>query len=251
MTAGIRVDPHVKVLDESVVERAKARGLDALVYAPHFTRLPAIRSAAERYTDDELVVVPGREVFTGPWYDRKHVLALDLEAPVPDFVGLAAAFDEFRRQDAVVLVPHPDYLTVSLDAGDVDRHRDAIHAVETYNPKHWPRHNRAARRLARRSALPAFGSSYAHLPGTVGEVWTAFPGIAPDAEAIVEAFRSGADRTVHRRSGAGHQLRCAAEVAHLFYENTYAKLDRVVLSGTEATHPSQPAYGGRFTVDRG
>ncbi|PHQ46649.1 metal-dependent phosphoesterase, partial [Halorubrum sp. C3] len=35
-----RVDAHVKVLDDEVVARAKDRGIDALVYAPHFTRLP-------------------------------------------------------------------------------------------------------------------------------------------------------------------------------------------------------------------
>ncbi|PSP39031.1 metal-dependent phosphoesterase, partial [Halobacteriales archaeon QH_7_65_31] len=34
-----RVDPHVKILDERVVRRAKQRGLDAIVYAPHFIRL--------------------------------------------------------------------------------------------------------------------------------------------------------------------------------------------------------------------
>jgi len=60
-----RVDCHVKVLNERVVERAKRAGLDALVYAPHFTRLPEIRERAAAYSDDELLVVPAREVFTG------------------------------------------------------------------------------------------------------------------------------------------------------------------------------------------
>ena len=71
-----RVDLHVKVLDERVVERAKARGLDALVYAPHFTRLPAIRARAARFSDDDLLVVPAREVFTGSWRDRLPPRAL-------------------------------------------------------------------------------------------------------------------------------------------------------------------------------
>ncbi len=251
MTRGrsVRFDPHVKVLDARTVERAKARGLDALVYAPHFVRLPEIRAAAERFSDDELVVLPGREVFTGTWRNRKHVLALDLEDPVPDFIGLDAAFEEFARQDAVVLVPHPGFLTVSLDRADVERHRDAIHAVETYNPKHLPPHNRRADAIARDAGLPAFGSSYAHLPGTVGEVWTEFPDVEPTAGGLLEALRAGAPRTVDHRSGGRHRLRCAAEFAHLFAENTLAKFERVVLSGTEPTHPSQPAYGGRFAVD--
>lgn len=248
MTAGIRVDPHVKVLDEAVVDRAKARGLDAVVYAPHFTRLPDIQAAAERLSDDELTVIPAREVFTGTWRDRKHVLAMDLEAPIPDFITLEAAFEEFARQDAVVLVPHPAYLTVSLDTADIDRHLKRIHAVETYNPKHPPWHDTKARSIARRFDLPAFGSSYAHLPGTVGEVWTTFADIDPTVVDIVEAFRTGAPRTVSHRTGVAHQIRCAAEMAHLLFENSYTKFDRVVLSGVEPTHPTQPAYDDRFAV---
>ncbi len=245
MPSDVRVDPHVKVLDAAIVERAKARGLDAVVYAPHFVPLPEIRAAAARFSDDELLVVPAREVFTGSWRDRKHVLALGLESPVPDFVGLDAAFEEFARQDAVVLVPHPAYLTVSLGASDVERHRAAIHAVETYNPKHWPKHNRAARAIARESGLPAFGSSYAHLPGTVGEVWTTFRGVEPTAEAIVEAFRAGVPRAVERRAGVGHRLRCTAEFAHLFYENTLSKA-RLLARGPKPTNPHNPTYGNRF-----
>ena len=247
---GVRVDPHVKVLDRAVVERAKARGLDAVVYAPHFTPLPEIRATASRLSDDDLAVIPAREVFTGTWRNRKHVLALDLEAPVPDFIGLGVAFEAFADQDAVVLVPHPGFLTVSLDADDVEARRDAIHAVETYNPKHLGRHNRAAASIARSAGLPGFGSSYAHLPGTVGEVWTAFPDAEPTAAGVVEAFRSGAPRTVGHRTGLGHRLRRAIEFGHLFYENSVSKFDRVVLSGREPTHPDRPLDEGRFLVDR-
>lgn len=245
---GLRVDPHVKVLDQDVVARAKARDLDALVFAPHFTRLDAIRETAERYTDDDLLVLPAREVFTGTWRNRKHVLALDLESPVPDFIDLSAAFEEFARQDAVVLVPHPTFMTVSLNADDILEFRDAIHGIETYNTKHLPTHNRRARSLAARHRLPVYASSYAHLPGTVGEVWTSFEDVEPTERDIIQAFRAGTPRTVGRRTGAVHRLRCLAEFGHLFYENTLEKFDRVVLSGTEATHPRRPAYRDRFEV---
>ena len=249
MTAGaLRVDAHVKVLDDGVSARAKARGIDVLVYAPHFVRLDDIRATAARYTDDDLLVLPAREVFTGSWRRRRHVLALDLESPVPDFISLEAAFEAFRRQDAVVLVPHPAFLTVSLDADDVARYRDDVHAVETFNPKHWPHHNRRARALARDLDLPAFGSSYAHLPGTVGEAWTAFPGVEPTAEAVLEALRTGAPRTVEHRSGVAHRLRCAAEFGHLYYENSLSKA-ALLARGHKPTNPHHPAYGGRFDAD--
>jgi predicted metal-dependent phosphoesterase TrpH len=244
--ASFRVDCHVKVLDEQVVRRAKARDIDALVYAPHFTRLPDVRERAAQFSDDDLLVVPAREVFTGNWQRRKHVLALGLDDPVPDFITLADAMAEFERQDAAVLVPHPEFLTVSLDAGDLAAYRDQIDAIETYNPKHWPHHNRRARELAAEFDCPAFTSSYAHLHGTVGEAWTEFEASFDSTDELVEAIRAGAPRRVVHRSGWRHRLRCAAEFAHLGWENSYEKVDRIFLSGTEPTHPDHIAYDGRF-----
>ena len=244
-----RVDPHVKVLDERVVHRAKRRGIDALVYAPHFTRLPDIESRARRFSDEELVVVPAREVFTGSWRDRKHVLALGLSDPVPDYLTLEATMAELDRQEAAVLAPHPEFATVSLDVADLERYDDVVDGIEVYNPKHWSRHNDRALAVARETGLPAFGSSYAHLRGSIGEVWTAFEGSLDSASAVVDAFRAGAPRRVFHRRGRTHALRCRAEFAHLGWENTWQKFERVVLKGREPTHPRHPAYGGRFDDD--
>jgi predicted metal-dependent phosphoesterase TrpH len=241
-----RIDPHVKVLDERVVARAKERGLDALVYAPHFCRLPEIRETAAGYSDDELLVVPGREIFTGDWRRRKHVLAVGLSEPVPDFITLEAAMTELDRQDAAVLVPHPEFATVSLDADDLGTCEDVVDAVEVYNPKHRGVHNRRARDVAEESGIPTFGSSYAHLRVTVGEVWTSFEEPLADEAALVEAFRTGAPRRVFHRDGAGHALRRHAEFAHLGWENSWKKIDRLFLSGMEPTHPRHVAYDGRF-----
>jgi predicted metal-dependent phosphoesterase TrpH len=241
-----RVDPHVKVLDERVVARAKARGLDALVYAPHFTRLPTVEARAERFSDEELLVVPAREVFTGNWRHRKHVLAVGLTDPVPDFITLEGAMAEFERQGAAVLAPHPEFATVSLQAHDLRAHRERIHGIEAYNPKQFDVHDDRATELAREFDLPAFGSSYAHLAGTVGEVWTTFEQRHATGDALVEALRSGAPREMYHRDGTAHRLRCLAEFGHLFYENTWEKLDRLFLSGTEPTHPGHIAYGGEF-----
>lgn len=246
MTADCHVDCHVKVLDERVVGRAKARGLDVLVYAPHFTHLPEIRERADRFSDDDLLVVPGREVFTGSWRDRKHVLAVGLSEPVPDFVTFDAAMAAFERQDAAVLAPHPEFANVSLGEADLRRYRDAVDAVETYNPKHLARHNRRARELAAALDLPAFTSSYAHLRGTVGEAWTAFEASVESAADLVRALRDDVPRHVEHRPGLGHALRCRAEFAHLAWENSWEKVDRLVLSGAMPTHPRHPAYDGRF-----
>ena len=90
------------------------------------------------------------------------------------------------------------------------------------------------------------GSSYAHLRRTVGEAWTAFEDPIDDETDLVSALRTGAPRRVVHRGGLGHHLRGLAEFAHLGYENSWGKLDRLFLSGTEPTHPSNVAYRGRF-----
>ncbi|MFB6092051.1 MAG: PHP-associated domain-containing protein [Haloquadratum sp.] len=245
-TAPTRVDPHVKILSERVVDRAKARGLDVLVYAPHFTRLPDIRTRAERFSDDDLLVVPAREVFTGTWRNRQHVLAVGLSEPIPDFITLDGAFAEFDRQDAAVLAPHPGFLNVSLDREAIAERAEAVHAVETHNLKATSRQNRRARDIAADAGLPGFGSSYAHLTGSVGEVWTAFEREIESEADLVAALREGAPREVYRRDGLEHTARGVAEFAHLGYENSWGKIDRLFLSGMEPTHPGHVAYDGRF-----
>ncbi|RDI73022.1 PHP-associated domain-containing protein [Halopelagius longus] len=237
---------HVKILDERVVARAKDRGIDVLVYAPHFVRLPDIRERAAEFSDDELLVVPAREVFTGSWRRRRHLLAVGLSDPVPDFISMEGAFATLAEQEAAVLVPHPTLLTVSLGRDEIAAHRDEIHAVETYNAKSLPYHNRAARDVAREFDLPGFGSSYAHLLGSVGEAWTEFDRPIESESDLVAALRSGAPRRVMYRPGLRHRGRALAEFAHLGFENSWGKIDRLFLSGMEPTHPGHIAYDGRF-----
>lgn len=245
-SSGFRVDCHVKILDEVVVRRAKAAGLDALVYAPHFTHLSDVRERAARFSDDDLLVVPARECFTGPWHDRKHVLAVDPDDPIPDFLSLEDTMAELDRQDAAVLVPHPTFLSVSLSPEDVRYFRDVVDAVEVYNPKHLPWHNRRARDLAAEADVQPFTSSYAHLRPTVGVAWVEFDEQYETAADLVDALQTGAPRRLHRGQGIGHTLRCTSEFAHLGWENSWGKFERLVLRGREATHPLADRYDGRF-----
>ncbi len=240
-----RVDPHVKVLNDRVVSQAKRADLDAVVYAPHFTRLPEIRARAAAYSSEDLLVIPAREVFTENWRNRKHVLAIGLSEPIPDFIPLSVAMDEFERQGAAVLAPHPEFLTVSLTEADLRQYRQVVDAVEIYNPKHFPRHNRRARQIATDLEYPPFASSYAHLPETVGAAYTAFDRIDTEA-GLVNALQDGARRRVVYRGWRNRWRTTARELGHLCWENTYQKADRLFLSGIEPTHPKHIAYEGRF-----
>jgi predicted metal-dependent phosphoesterase TrpH len=247
VTAGLtRVDPHVKVLDERIVDRARQSGIDTLVYAPHFTRLPEIRERADRFSTDDVTVVPAREVFTGDWGNRRHLLAVGLEDPVPDFISFEAALAAFERQGAAVLIPHPEFMNVSLTRAEVGAYRDRVDAVETYNAKLFDRQNDHGRRLAEAFDIPGFGSSYAHLRGTVGAAWTEFDDDVRGEDALVRALKTGTPRSVVKRRDPATRLRRVVEFSHLGYENSWGKLDRLLLSGMEATHPRHIAYEGRF-----
>jgi len=241
-----RVDLHVKILDDVVVERAKAAGLDVLVYAPHFEHLLTIRERAARFSDDDLLVVPAREYFTDTWTSRKHVLGVDPDYPVPDFLTLGDTMAELEDQDAAVLAPHPEFLTLSVDREDIATYADRIDAVEVYNPKHWPWDNRRAREIAIEAELPTYLSSYAHLRSTIGEAWVELEAEIETAADLVAALREGVPRRMFHRNGLDHALQCRAEFAHLGWENSWDKFDRVVLSGQEPTHPAGEGYDDRF-----
>lgn len=241
-----RTDLHVKILDETVINRAKARGLELIVYAPHFTQLPTIEARAAEYSSDTVTVLPAREIFTGPWWQRRHLLAIGLQDPIPDFIPLELAISEVKRQGAALLVPHPTFFSVSMSASDIDQYASSLDAIEVYNPKHLPFHNNRAERLASRYTLPRFASSYAHLPTTVGEVWTKIEADIEDVHDLRDAIQSGAVASPTRRPGFTHRLRQTAEIAHLGWENSWQKFERTILKGTESTHPTNPLYPNRF-----
>jgi predicted metal-dependent phosphoesterase TrpH len=217
-----------------------------LVYAPHFTRLSEIRDRAEQFSDDDLLVVPAREVFTGDWRSRRHLLAVGLSEPVPDFVTFEATLAELDRQDAATLVPHPGLMNVSLTRSEVGAYRDTIHGVESLNAKQFPYQNERGERIVEAFDVPTFASSYAHLVGTVGSAWTEFDREIDSEAELVAALREGADRRLVKRTDPATRIRRLAEFAHLGYENSWGKLDRLFLSGMEPTHPRHIAYEGRF-----
>ncbi|MFW6153286.1 MAG: PHP-associated domain-containing protein [Halobacteriota archaeon] len=241
-----RVDPHVKVLDDRVRELAIERGLDAIVYAPHFTPWPDIVDRASQFSDERLLVVPARELFTGPWHDRKHVLAMDLENPISDFLPREETMDDLVDQGACIVAPHPGFLTMSLGFDDLRRFGEHVHAIEVYNPKFLPWHGPRAARVAAELDRPVIASSYAHLRSSVGAGWIEIENDIDGPGDVVEAIRSGAIEGIGRLGGATRYRISATELAHLCWENSGKKLARTLRRGVPATHPTGERYGGRY-----
>lgn len=241
-----RVDLHVKVLDDEIVHRAKAAGLDVLVYAPHFTHLDDIRERARRYTDDELLVVPARECFADRWNRRRHVLVVDPSEPIPDFLTFEATMDELGRRDETILAPHPEFLTMSLSSEDIHEYRHHFTAVEVFCPKNWWFHTRRMEAIADDVGLPTYASSYTHLPSTIGEAWVEFDGRLESATELKAALADGGPSRLYRNDGIRHLVQRGLEFGHLFYENSWEKFDRVVLQNLEATNPYSQRYDERY-----
>lgn len=242
-----RVDLHVKMLDEDVVARAVAAGLDVIVYAPHFTHIETVRERAARFSSDDLLVVPAREYFTGHWSNRRHVLAIDPDQAMPDFLPLHTVMTELRDDDdATVIAPHPEFLTVSLDADEIEANAEVIDAIEVRNPKLWPWDRRRARSIADAHDIPAVASSYAHLPGTVGTTYVEYDREIDSSAALRETIETTAPAAIEYRTGPRAWLRRRLEFAHLGWENSVKKADRVLVQGREATHPSAPGYADHF-----
>lgn len=238
----MRIDTHVKVLSPPIRERAIDRGVDGVVYAPHFTPWPAIVERARALATEDFVVVPAREIFAGSWRTRQHVLALDLEEPVPDFLPLEETMRRLATQDACVVVPHPSYLTMSMDRAAIDRYADQIDAIEILNGRFLPWHGPRARQIADHHDVPALAASYAHLPHTVATAWAELAPTDAAADAVVEAIRSGDIEGIGHHGRLVRGLSTTAELGHLVYENTVRKLRQSVQSEPVPTHPTAPLY---------
>ncbi|MFC7073312.1 PHP-associated domain-containing protein [Halovenus rubra] len=242
-----RVDLHVKILDDEVVRRAKEAGLDALVYAPHFTHLSDIRKRAQEYSDDELLVVPARECFADRWNRRRHVLAIDPAEPIPDFLTFEATMAELDRRDETLLAPHPEFLTMSLSGDDLREYSHLFDAVEVFCPKNWWFHTSRMESIASGLDVSTYVSSYSHLHTTIGEAYVEYDRPIESADDLTAAIESDANPRCYRNESFKNLLNRRAEFVHLFKENTWDKFARVVLKDQEPTNPYSSGYDERFT----
>lgn len=242
-----RVDPHIKILSEEVVERAKNNDIDFLVYAPHFKDLNTIKKQCKKYSSDDVKIIPGRELFTGHWSNRNHLLAIGLSSPIPDFIPLENAILEIKKQDAALLVPHPTFLTVGLSENKILSYQEYIDSIEVYNPKYWEHHIEISNKIAKELDIKPFCSSYAHIIYSIGETFIEFQNDFQNGNDVVEAIKNDQKPSLYRKNDIRHSIISKTEFFHnLLYEDTWEKFERVCLSDMEKTHPRQSYYDDRF-----
>jgi predicted metal-dependent phosphoesterase TrpH len=207
-THTLRIDPHVHSNGsfdatpsaETILRRARAVGLDAVVVTDH-DELSHSLEAAERAPEFGLVGISGVEVSTAVG----HLLAIGVERRPNPGQSLAATVADIRSQGGVAVVPHPfqrsRHGVRKRDVGDVD-------GLEVYNGLAMTGYrNRRARLYAARHGHPMVGGSDAHAPDRIGRTYTEVsvessarkPADVSQTE-VLDALRAGRTRVEGRRS---------------------------------------------------
>ncbi|GCF13934.1 phosphoesterase [Haloarcula mannanilytica] len=179
-------------MPETLLSRAKAEGLDAVVVTDHDT-VEGAKIAADLAED--LLVVVGCEVSTADG----HLLALGVDAaPEPDR-PLVDTARTIQDRGGVAVVPHPFQRSRH---GASRTAIDGVDGIEVYNAHALTNiRNRQATRFARTAGYPAFGGSDAHRPGGIGRAATAVdlrPGEPLTTDTVLAAMRAGRTAAVRQ-----------------------------------------------------
>ena len=209
----VRFDPHVHsaasydadVAVDRLLERAAARGLDAIAVTDHDAIEGSLR-AVERAPDHGVLAVPGVEVSTADG----HLLALGVKSRPDPGRSLPVTVDAVRALGGVSVVPHPFQRSRhgAPAAAIRDADPDAIEVLNAHTLLGV--RNDQARSFAARHDLPGVGASDAHAASLVGRGYTdvAVEGDAPvTADAVLDGLRRGRSRPGGRRTTAGQFLR--------------------------------------------
>ena len=146
-------DPTPAIV-ERIVSAVKARGLDGIAVTEHYTESYgyAVREIVHRHFNDEIIIVPGKEidrVFLGIDKGLFHLVELYLPGDVT-----------FR------FIAHPGHPCISNLESYID---GDIHGIELRNPGHDHEMDRAMiSDLARRHDLVLLTNSDAHVLDDIG-----------------------------------------------------------------------------------
>lgn len=170
----------------SVAARAAERGITHLAITDHETLDGALEAAAS--ATPGLTVLIGSEVNT----PQGDLLFVFLQEALPRGLTAAAAIAAGREQGALVGIPHPydaARRSLLLDPANEVLVR-LVDWVEAFNGRVGRKaDNDRAAALARRSGIPAIGSSDAHTLLELGSVWTAMTGDPVTPAGLLQALR--------------------------------------------------------------
>ena len=182
--------PHTP---EDLIDRAAALGYDAIAMTLHEKQLD-LTALAPYASARGIVLIPGVE----RTIEGRHVLLLNFRAGADELRTFEDLSRLRRRDNGLVIAPHPFFPLPSCLRGDLERHGELFDAVEV-NAMFTPTidFNRRAIRWAARHGKPLVGNCDVHRLWQLGTTYSLVDA-APDADSICEAVRVGRVEVVSR-----------------------------------------------------
>jgi predicted metal-dependent phosphoesterase TrpH len=197
------VDSSVRL--EDAVRKVKELGLDGFAVTDHDVLAEISKDFSE---NSGLIIIPGMEVSA---YGA-HVLAFDIEEPIPMNLPLLETVDQIHGQGGIAIVAHPySVFRTWVDSTEIEG--AGFDCVEVINAHQFPfgytlRKNRG---LAERLGLPQTGGSDAHTPRTVGRAYTVFNSESRDVKGVLDALRDGRTQAEGRGVSLAERLKLVKE----------------------------------------
>ena len=201
------------------IAMAKARGLHGICITNHDNNRFRELIGDSAWIDGILVLV-GSEVYTR----QGDILTFGLP-DIPELkeprIPAGELLEQVKLAGGVAIAAHP-YRHNMRGLGDhIYRHKDLLHAVESYNGSTFPADNERARRTAQKADLPSTGAGDAHVASQVGVFATHFKHSIRDLADFIEAIKSGQFSPV-RFGGTGYQSLSPAYPLSQTTSNQYA-----------------------------
>jgi hypothetical protein len=151
---------------DTLLETAKARGLDAIAITDH-NEISGALEARDRA--DGIKVIVAEEIKTA---DQGEVIGLFIEEKIPRGLSLEETIAALKDQGGIVYVPHPfDRMHSVPDYEHLLKVVEDIDAIEVFNPRvAFSTFNEEAARFAAKYRITAGAGSDSHVAQGLGSV---------------------------------------------------------------------------------
>jgi len=195
----IEVDLHIhtkysidSLLDpKTVIRVALMRGLSAIAITDHNSIKGSLIAMREASSVKNLTVIPGIEVKT----DLGDLIGLYIQDEIKSR-SFFDVMDEIRRQDGLVILPHP----YNAHKGVIDNLVKYVDVVEVLNGRSSHTKNERADNLASKFNKPKLACSDAHFAFEIGRVKTKFPSDTSATEELRKFILNGGRELIGKES---------------------------------------------------
>lgn len=200
---------HDSVLNpDDLVVRAKAAGLDAIVFTEHDT-VWDYRSIEELRAKHDFLVLAGVEIST----DDGHILAFGIDKYVFGMHRSRELASYTQGVDGALVAAHPyrrqmpwfsrndEEYQAALDKASRNASYQYVQGLEELNGRGSDKENEFSQRLAEMMSLPGTAGTDSHAISDVGKCATYFERTIHDERELIEELKAGRFYAVDLRSG--------------------------------------------------